>query len=106
VIKGKSTTSIQLEEDEAKKVRQHADQVIKKLQKIHKSVIWNLFVGRSAVEKISKGKQGSEEVNIDHDENSEFDPGNPKTWSDESIEFVESLLKASEFRNAVRQLIL
>ena len=55
------------------------------------------FFHRSFVDKIPKGKQGSEEINLDHDENSEFDPKNPKTWSDESLEFIGSILKATEF---------
>lgn len=86
-----------MDEDEAKKVQIHGDYVIKKLQKIHKSVIWNCMVGRSFADKIQRGKSGSEEVNIDHDENSEFEPTNPKTWSNDSLEFIESLLKANEF---------
>ena len=98
VTKGKSSTVVQLEEDEANKVRHHGDHVVRKLQKIHKSVIWNMLVGRAGVEKISKGKQGSEEVNIDHDENSDFDPGNPKTWSDDSLEFIGNVLRTGEFR--------
>ena len=98
VTKGKSSTVVQLEEDEANKVRHHGDHVVRKLQKIHKSVIWNMLVGRAGVEKISKGKQGSEEVNIDHDGNSDFDPGNPKTWSDDSLEFIGHVLRTGEFR--------
>ena len=99
VTKAKSSTLVQLEEDEANKVRRHGDHVVRKLQRIHKSVIWNMLVGRAAVEKISKGKQGSEEVNIDHDENSDFDPANPKTWSDDSLEFIGNLLRTGEFRH-------
>lgn len=95
--KGKTTTFIHLDEDEAKKVQQHGDMVLKKLQRIHKSVIWNFVVGRSFVDKIQKAKQGAEEINIDHDENLEFDANNPKTWSDESVDFVKSILKANEF---------
>ena len=54
VVKGKTTTFIHLDEEEAKKVQQHADFVLKKLQRIHKSVIWNFMVGRSYVEQIQK----------------------------------------------------
>ncbi|TRY71101.1 hypothetical protein TCAL_15030 [Tigriopus californicus] len=97
VVRGKTNTFIHLDEDEAKKVRKHGDEVLKKLQKIHKSVIWNFLIGRSFVDKIQKGKQGTEEINLDHDENSEFDALNPKTWSEDSTDFLASLLKASEF---------
>ncbi len=51
MVRGKSNTFIQLDEDEAKKVQNHGDAVLKKLQKIHKSVVWNLMVGRSFVDK-------------------------------------------------------
>ena len=70
---------------------------MKKLQRIHKSVIWNLLIGRSFVDKIQKGKEKNEEINLNHDENLEFDPVNPRTWSDESLEFIHSVLKANEF---------
>ena len=97
LVRGKTTTFVNLDEDEARKVQAHGDHVLKKVQKIHKSVVWNLFVGRSFVDRIQKGKTTSEEVNIDHDENSEFDPQNPKTWSEESLDFLGSILKASDF---------
>ena len=42
---------------------------------------------------------GSEEINIDRDENVEFSATNPKTWSDDSLDFIRSVLKASEFRH-------
>jgi hypothetical protein len=78
VVRGKTNTFIQLDEDEAKKVQSHGDTVLRKLQKVHKSVIWNFVIGRSFVDKICKSKQACEEVNLDHDENCEFDALNPK----------------------------
>ena len=56
-----------------------------------------LQVGRAYADKIQKGKQGSEEINLDRDDNLEFDPMNPKSWSEDSLDFVKSVLKASEF---------
>ena len=97
IVKGKTTTFIHLEEDEAKKVQSHGDLVLKKLQRIHKSAIWSVLVGRSFIDKIPKGKEKNEEINLNRDENLEFDPNNPRTWSDESLEFIHSLLKANEF---------
>lgn len=97
VVKGKTTTFIHLDEDEAKKVQSHGDLVLKKLQRIHKSVVWNVLVGRSFVDKIPKGKEKNDEVNLNRDENCEFDPNNPRTWSDESLDFIKSVLKANEF---------
>ena len=97
VVKGKTSTFIHLEEDEAKKVQSHGDLVLRKLQKVHKSAIWSVLVGRSFVDKIPKGKEKSEEINLNRDENLEFDPNNPRTWSDESLDFIQSVLKANEF---------
>jgi len=51
---------------------------LKKLQRIHKSIVWNFIIGRSYVDRISKSKLPSEEINLDHDENLEFDPKNPR----------------------------
>lgn len=78
VVRGKTNSFIQLDEDEAKKVQVHGDAVLKKLQRIHKSIVWNFIVGRSFVDRISKSKQPTEEINLDHDENLEFDPKNPR----------------------------
>lgn len=97
VVKGKTTTFIHLDEDEAKKVQTHGDCVLKKLQRIHKSVLWNVLVGRSFIDRIPKGKEKNEEINLNRDENLEFDPNNPRTWSDESLDFIKSVLKANEF---------
>ena len=57
MVRNKTGTFVQLDEDEAVKVRQHGDQVIKKLQRIHKSVLWNVVVGRSFADKIQRAKQ-------------------------------------------------
>ena len=97
VIKGKTSTFIHLDEDEAKKVQTHCETVLRKLQRIHKAAVWNVLIGRSFVDKIAKGKEKSEEINLNHDENLEFDPNNPRTWSDESVDFIKSVLKANEF---------
>ena len=59
-------------------MQSHGDAVLKKLQKIHKSVIWNFMVGRSFVDKLVPNKQASEEINLDRDDNMEFDANNPK----------------------------
>ena len=98
VVPGKTTTFIQLDEDEARKVQQHGDAVVRKLQKIHKTALWNVFVGRSYADRIQRGKQAAEEINLDHDENSEFDPLNPRSWSEDTLGFVRNLLQAAEFR--------
>ena len=42
---------------------------------------------------------GAEEINIDRDENVDFSPLNPKTWSDDSLDFIRSVLRASEFKH-------
>ena len=91
VVRGKTNTFIQLDEDEAKKVQNHGDAVLKKLQKIHKSVVWNFVIGRSFVDKMSKGKQPSDEVNIDNDENLEFDATNPKVRHFQIVQSFQTL---------------
>lgn len=60
--------------------------------------MWNVYVGRSYADRIQRGKQASDEVNLDHDENSDFDPTNPRTWSEDTVGFVRGLLRAAEFR--------
>ena len=78
----------------AKKIVQsHGDLVLKKLQRIHKSALWSVLIGRSFIDKIPKGKEKSEEINLNRDENLEFDPNNPRTWSDESLEFIHRFVE-------------
>ena len=46
-----SKTNINVDKAEEKKICEHFDFVMTKLQKLHKSVIWNMFIGRSFLEK-------------------------------------------------------
>ena len=54
VVRGKTTTFIHLDDDEAKKVWTHGDAALKKVQQVHKSVIWNFLVGRASLDVIQK----------------------------------------------------
>ena len=47
-----SKTSVQVDNVEEKKVQEHFDFVASRLQKLHKNVMWNMYVGRSFLEKI------------------------------------------------------
>ena len=57
VVRGKTTTFIHLDDEEAKKVWTHGDAALKKVQQVHKSVIWNFFVGRASLDVIQKVKK-------------------------------------------------
>ena len=47
-----SKTSVQVDNVEEKKIQEHFDFVASRLQKLHKNVMWNMYVGRSFLEKI------------------------------------------------------
>jgi len=92
-------TNINVDNVEEKKIQEHFDFVTTKLQKLHKSVMWNMFIGRSFLEKIEPDNRAQEEVNIDNSVNSEFDINNVKTWSKDCISHIENTLKVNEIQN-------
>ena len=106
LVRGKTTTFVHLDEDEAARVQQHGDAVLRKVQRVHKSAVWSFVVGRSFADRAQgRGKAGSDELDLDRDEGAEFDPDNPRTWSDESLAFVRSLLRARRKVAASRILV-
>ena len=74
---------------EEKKIHKHFDFVTTKLQKLHKSVMWNMFIGYSALGKRKTINKALEEDDIDNLANREFDINNPKTWSKKVLDDVE-----------------
>ena len=54
VVRGKTTTFIHLDDEEAKKVWLHGDAALKKIQQVHKTAIWDFFVGRASIDGIQK----------------------------------------------------
>ena len=68
-----SKTGINVDNVEEKKIKEHFDYVTTKLQKLHKSIMWNMFIGRSFLEKVKPVTRVQEEVNIDNSDSSEFD---------------------------------
>ena len=57
VVRGKTTTFIHLDDEEAKKVWTHGDAALKRVQQVHKSVAWNFFIGRASLDGIQKVKR-------------------------------------------------
>ena len=56
VARGKTTTFIHLDDEEAKKVWVHGDAALKKIQQVHKTAIWNFSVGRASIDGVQKVK--------------------------------------------------
>ena len=57
MVRGKTTTFIHLDDEEAKKVWVHGDAALKKIQQVHKTAIWNFFVGRASIDGVQKVKK-------------------------------------------------
>ncbi len=67
-----------LDEEEARKVRKHTDDVLRKLHRVHKSAIWNVLVGRCFVEatqKASSSSSGDQELSLDREDCGQFEVG-------------------------------
>jgi len=91
-----SKTGINVDNVEEKKIKEHFDYVTTKLQKLHKSIMWNMFIGRSFLEKIEPVNRLQDEVNVDSPDTSEFDINKPKTWSSDSVAHIEDMLRVNE----------
>ena len=46
-----------MDDEEAKKVWVHGDAALKKIQQVHKTAIWNFFVGRASIDGVQKVKK-------------------------------------------------
>ena len=46
-------TSINIDHIEEKKIQEHFNFVTTKLEKLHKNLMWNMFIGRSYLDKVS-----------------------------------------------------
>ena len=44
-----------------------------------------------------KTSGGGDEINIDKDDNLNFDTSNPRSWSEESLSLIRTYLKALQF---------
>ena len=84
---------ISIDAVEEKKIHEHFDFVATKLQKLHKSVMWNMFIGCSAVEKRKTVNKALEEVDFDNLANRELDINNPNTWSKKGLNDIENTLR-------------
>jgi len=89
-------TNINIDKVEEKKIHEHFDFVTAKLQKLHKSVMWNMFIGRSFLENIEPVKVSKEEVSLDNSASTEFNINNAKTWSKDCITHIENTLRVNE----------
>ena len=89
-------TSINVDNVEEKKIHEHYEFVTTKLQKLHKSVMWNMYIGRSFLKENEPNTRAPEEIDIDSSANSEFDINNAKTWSKDCIPHIEETLRVNE----------
>lgn len=89
-------TSINIDNMEERKIQEHFNFVTAKLEKLHKNLMWNMFIGRSYLDKIEKVSRVMDEVSLDSSEVGDFDVGNPKTWSKECLNQIEATLQVNE----------
>ena len=91
-----SKTSVQVDNVEKKKIQEHLDFVASRLQKLHKNMMWNMYVGRSFLENIEPVTRVQDEVNIATPNNSEVCINKPVTWSKDSVDHIEDMLRVNE----------
>jgi hypothetical protein len=89
-------TNINIDKVEEGKICEHFEFVTTKLQKLHKGVMWNMFIGRSFLEKSEPLAVAKEEVPLESSNKSEFGINNPKTWNKDSISHIENNLRVNE----------
>ena len=49
-------TSVNIDNVEERKIHDHFNFVTQKLEKLHKNVMWNMYIGRSYLDKVSNQK--------------------------------------------------
>ena len=89
-------TNINIDCTEEKKIHEHFEFVIKKLQKMHKSVMWNMYIGRSFLKKNESNIRAQEELDVDDYSNNEFDINNAASWNKDCITHIEETLRVNE----------
>ena len=89
-------TSVNIDKVEEQKIQEHFEFVIRKLQKIHKTIMWNMYIGRSFLDDIEPEKLTKEEAPLESSDNIGFNINNPKTWSKDSISHIENSLRVNE----------
>ena len=89
-------TSINIDNIEERKIQEHFNFVTAKLEKLHKNLMWNMFIGRSYLDKNEKVSRVMDEVSLDSNEVGDFDVGNPKTWNKECLKQIEATLEVNE----------
>ena len=94
-----SKTNINIDKIEEKKICEHVDFVMTKLQKLHKSVMWNMFIGRSFLDSMELAQKTQEETNLSDSSNDVFDVNNAKTWSKECMDHIDNTLRVNEIPN-------
>ena len=67
-----------------------------RLQKLHKNVMWSMYVGRSFLENIEPVTKAQDEVNIATPDNSEFCINKTVTWSKDIVNHIEDMLRLME----------
>ena len=46
-------TSVNIDNVEERKIQEHCNYVTAKLEKLHKNIMWNIYVGRSYLDKVA-----------------------------------------------------
>ena len=95
-LKTETNNKAHLVESEKKNLRDHLDFVIKKLEKLHKNLIWNIHLGQAAILSSEMTPTPGGETNIALLP-AKFSLKNPKTWSKATLEMMDSDLKQMEF---------
>ena len=95
-MKNETNNKVQLLESEKKNLRDHLDFVIKKLEKLHKNLMWNIHLGQAAILSSDLTATPGGETNIALLPG-KFNLKNPKTWSKSTLELMDSDLKQMEF---------
>ena len=78
-----SKTSVQVDNVEEKKVQEHFDFVASRLQKLHKNVMWSMYVGRSFLDNIELVTRAQNEFCINK----------TVTWSKDIVNHIEDMLR-------------
>ena len=95
-LKNETNNKVHLVESEKRSLRDHLDFVSKKLEKLHKNLIWNIYLGQAPIFSSEMTPTPGGETNIAMLPG-KFNLKNPKTWSKATLEMMDADLKQMEF---------
>ena len=83
---------------EEKKIYDHVDNVVSTMERCHKNIVWNIYIGKTPITKYTASSNSDDEKNVEDILAEKFSINNPLTWSKTIMADVETFLHNREIQ--------